>query len=133
MTAFTNKAFCYYPNRSVSTTYFMDILPAAGNEMCQIRTIHKVYPGGKSGPASVNLYPNPANSTINLVAGSDYTGLTQVTLFDLAGKRIQCFEFEKTQAVQTVSINLENVKPGVYFVETRFGTSDRLVKKILVY
>ncbi len=70
-------------------------------------------------PASVNnlsgteisVYPNPAVDNINITNISN----SDISISDISGKIV----FRKSNCNETESINLSNIKPGIYFITLR--------------
>lgn len=77
-----------------------------------------------------NVFPNPVrtNGTVNIDL-AQLDAAQQITLIDLYGKTIQ-----RTTVVDqtTVQINLENLSPGIYFVNVQTSENQVGVKKIVI-
>lgn len=64
-----------------------------------------------------SIYPNPANTEINVAMTLDNAENTVVKVLDISGKVISTMNLGTVNGQQTVSISLEGVSTGVYFVE----------------
>jgi|SRR6185312_2797738 len=61
----------------------------------------------------INLYPNPANSNVNLVYSSLSNGKNIVTLTDITGRIINTINLQGTQGCLTIPVS--NLANGMYF------------------
>ncbi|HID31754.1 MAG TPA: T9SS type A sorting domain-containing protein, partial [bacterium (Candidatus Stahlbacteria)] len=68
----------------------------------------------------IRIYPNPSHGQINLELPS---GVRQITLFDITGRRIG-----EIQPRLTASLNLS---PGVYFLRIKVKTRATFIKLVL--
>lgn len=59
----------------------------------------------------IELFPNPANSTINISGGTDYQH-TKVSIFNIQGKEQMSFIYNGN--VQSIAI--DQLKPGMYYI-----------------
>ena len=66
---------------------------------------------------NLNIYPNPANTTINI----DRSILNTVFIYDVLGNEV----FHSK--IETISIDISGFQPGVYFIKTTQGTK-RFIK-----
>lgn len=71
---------------------------------------------------SVTLFPNPSNNTMQLNINND--GFTTATyqLFDLSGRELGKY----TMNASTVTIHLENLSPGIYFLKLEAIVNNRI-------
>lgn len=65
--------------------------------------------------APTSMYPNPATHSTNLQFS--VTGMHRITLLDVAGKSLEKWQ----SADKSMSLPLENLAPGVYFVRIDTG------------
>ena len=74
--------------------------------------------------SKISIYPNPVKSILNIVLGNQET--TKIEIFDILGKRVYNKELSNSG-----SINLQNLKKGVYiikFVQQNKSVSKKLIK-----
>lgn len=64
------------------------------------------------------IFPNPANSFFNVIAGKDL--ITEVVLYSASGNRIQ--HLLNKDGLSTIKMVSSNLAPGVYIVEIRTAT-----------
>ncbi len=70
---------------------------------------------------SVNLVPNPMNSTSILSFVSEKTALYTVRISDVAGRVVSSKEVEAKQGVNSVTIERNQLSAGVYFLSLTDG------------
>ncbi len=80
---------------------------------------------------SILLYPNPAQSTINLRLLSDSTGNMKVNIVDMTGKVVMVTEMNKTQSLFDQSLNISGLAHGMYTMQVIIGTRISMVSKFL--
>ena len=78
----------------------------------------------------ISIYPNPANSEINIKLTPSDSENTMVNITDVTGKVIKTVKITNTTETQTISIELDELSNGVYFVEVITDNS-REVKKFI--
>ncbi|MBP1631047.1 MAG: hypothetical protein H6Q15_1940 [Bacteroidetes bacterium] len=72
---------------------------------------------------SLSVYPNPASNTINILGGDR---LSKISISNFVGEKI----IEINKPVNT--INIESLKPGIYFItlyDGKISTTKKLIKK----
>jgi len=84
----------------------------------------------KENGSTVNLYPNPATNSVNLLYNLTNAAKVNVRIFNLIGQELSTFEKELPAGINSLNINLENYKQGVYFVKSTI--QGKLVTKKLV-
>ena len=78
---------------------------------------------------TVQLYPNPADSIVNIVVSGKIRGIVETTLFDLSGKFIfQPEEFLKVTDSLKVDYEIHNLQDGLYFIRVRYGDNVQQLK-----
>ncbi|NHN26953.1 S8 family serine peptidase [Flavobacterium jejuense] len=77
--------------------------------------------------SNINVYPNPANTSITISLKSNLSGNTNYTLYDLRGRVI----VEKEDTTSMVRLNTENLVEGVYLLSIKNG-NDKTTKKIII-
>jgi hypothetical protein len=79
----------------------------------------------------VGIYPNPAVATANVKFEANAEGDLTVMLTDVLGRVVTTQQVSALEGMNNISINLENVAQGTYFVTLKDGNakiSQRLVK-----
>ncbi|MDX9882552.1 MAG: PKD domain-containing protein [Prolixibacteraceae bacterium] len=64
--------------------------------------------------SSVKLFPNPANTTLNIRYSGNHINEIQVEILDMNGKQIICQEFFNIDSGQQFSIHVGTLKKGMY-------------------
>jgi hypothetical protein len=76
----------------------------------------------KSGESNVNIYPNPAQSYINLYFFMTDNEKVSVTVYDLVGHQVKTIEPGMlSSGSQDVRIATDDIKPGLYIIKTTIG------------
>lgn len=95
-----------------------------GNDYYSAATVFVPNAMPKIGDANVNesfnIYPNPANESINLSMQFDHNANAEVIISDLSGNKISSFEFHDVSLIQK-QINVRNLPIGTYIVYIKFG------------
>ena len=76
--------------------------------------------------ASFNIYPNPAQSVVNIE--SSLRGEAQVSIFDMTGR---CVKEVSAADMSNVSINVENLTKGVYFISIQQDRNHNIQKLVI--
>ncbi len=65
-------------------------------------------------PSSLNIYPNPASSNVNL--SYDFTGASKATLsiLDVVGRKVYEEEITDLSGKKTMTVNVSKFTPGIY-------------------
>lgn len=64
----------------------------------------------------ISVYPNPINDVLHINGFNSLSGLTKISVLDIAGKLV----FEKDLNISTestIELNLEKLNPGIYFLK----------------
>ena len=80
---------------------------------------------------SILLYPNPAQSVVNLRVISDSTGEMKVNIFDMNGRIVMASELNKPQSFLDKPINIGQLAHGMYTMQVIIGTKKNMVSKFL--
>jgi hypothetical protein len=81
--------------------------------------------------ADVKLYPNPASSTSNLVVNAKENSTVNVSICNALGEKVAC-QYARLHAGQnSVSLPVENLKSGIYFVNISDGTGS-LTRRLII-
>jgi len=83
-----------------------------------------------SSTSALLLYPNPAQSTINLQLTSDSTGTMRINIFDMLGKLSMTQQTEKQQPYFNSPINISQLASGVYVMQVIIGNKKMTAKFI---
>ena len=86
---------------------------------------------------SINLYPNPTSSEVNIAFNLPNAGKLAFRLFDMAGREIGGYAKQTQSGLQTEVMNLDNLSQGLYMLNIIFDTADNtksfsVVKRIEV-
>ena len=76
--------------------------------------------------ANLNIYPNPAQSMINIE--SSLNGEAQVNIFDMTGRSVKEVSVEN---MSKASINVEDLNKGVYFISVQQDKSYSIQKLVI--
>lgn len=76
--------------------------------------------------ANFNIYPNPAKSSINIE--SSLKGKAQVNIFDMTGRNVKQVSVND---MSKVSINVENLNKGVYFISIQQDDNSSIQKLVV--
>lgn len=81
----------------------------------------------------INIYPNPANNILNI--DFTYDGLNfsnpVISLINAQGQVVRTQTF-KNQLLRDCTIDINHVKPGLYFLEISLSERERIVKKVVI-
>ncbi|HNQ61571.1 MAG TPA: T9SS type A sorting domain-containing protein [Bacteroidia bacterium] len=76
---------------------------------------------------NLTLYPNPASDNATLLLPGSYDEGYSISLMDPGGRLIETFEGGKSETTE-LSLNLSNIKPGVYFLLIHSGSEVQSLK-----
>ncbi|MFT5752153.1 MAG: hypothetical protein ACI86L_001666, partial [Dokdonia sp.] len=74
--------------------------------------------------ASISMYPNPTNGTLNIAAGN--TTIDKVEVYDLSGRLVKRVSFD----TNNYQFDLNDVDASVYLVQI-FSGSNTVVKRVV--
>ncbi len=80
---------------------------------------------------SILLYPNPAQSTINLRLFSDSTGEMKINIVDANGRIVESWNIDKTQNFFQKSMNISRIAHGMYTLQVVMGVNKQMISKFL--
>jgi hypothetical protein len=72
----------------------------------------------KLATSELSIYPNPAAHQLNIIVKSGIQGTAVINILDISGRTI----FTDQTSVQTatpVSLDISNLKPGIYYLQIR--------------
>jgi len=75
---------------------------------------------------NINIFPNPATSTINIEFDTSTQSKKTISLFDTNGKMVQSFETQN----KSYTMNISELPTGVYFLNVR-DEHNVIVRKML--
>ena len=73
------------------------------------------------GEASIEVFPNPTRGNASVMLRSDFTGRVDVRLYDATGRQIRRMAFDKLAEALQLDLEMRDLPPGVYRVETIEG------------
>lgn len=79
----------------------------------------------------LGTFPNPFKDNLDLQVNNDKTGAVKVVLIDQHGKPVKFLQFVKEQGVFRKSISLQDLQPGIYFLQVQmagWSKSEKVVK-----
>lgn len=78
------------------------------------------------------IYPNPANSTVNIEYDKGYAGKRQdLVIYDLLGKEIFTRKLSPNNG-KGISIPIDHIEPGVYFIGIRSDGEMIKTEKLII-
>ncbi|WP_276484841.1 PKD domain-containing protein [Paraflavitalea pollutisoli] len=77
------------------------------------------------------IFPNPAQSQVNVQASSNVQGAANLNVYDMSGKLVLKVAFQKAQSLHQQVLNITSLKPGLYQVEVLIGRKTRLKTKFV--
>ena len=111
-TALANGDYCYYITLACTDSTESD----ASTELCAFINV-----GIPTYNNSVNIYPNPVNSTLHVNA----EGFKEAAIFTMTGQRV----YHNNITDNNFQINVANLPAGVYFL--RLTGNDIVTKKFI--
>lgn len=72
---------------------------------------------------SLNVFPNPAKSTLSIEIKTIETGTGMINIYNSTGKQIQSFRFNKAGNTHKENIAIANLSNGLYYVEVILGNT----------
>jgi hypothetical protein len=76
---------------------------------------------------AVQIYPNPFDTELNLILGSEYSGTIKVEILNMGGKLIYSKNYQPDGGI--LKLNLDELVPGPYLLQISSG-EHRTVRKI---
>jgi len=81
----------------------------------------------------MRIYPNPVKSNLNIRLNSDPTSYIQFYIYDVSGKKLKTVsntDYQKSE-IQHFSVDISNLKNGVYFVKCITKNASETMKFIV--
>ena len=79
----------------------------------------------------VAIYPNPANSEVNVTFENDMNSSTTIEMMDLTGRLVKTWNVEKPVQGQTTTLDVNEMGAGTYFITIKNDTR-KLVQKLIL-
>jgi PKD repeat protein len=80
-----------------------------------------------SAQSYVIAYPNPNNGLFNIITQSNYTGIVNMDIYDVSGKKVYNSEIEKIHLKQVIPVNLKILSKGMYRIVFKEGNDIKQV------
>jgi predicted esterase len=80
---------------------------------------------------SIELYPNPVKTFLNIDLSNDMTGNVFINVYNTAGIPVKTMKAEKNSLQFTQKVNLHDVPQGTYVVEIVFNNGARLTSQVV--
>lgn len=80
---------------------------------------------------AIAIYPNPANASVNVKFESALSAGAQISITDIAGRVILANNVQNVNQGQIVSLNIENINAGTYFITVRSENKNTVQKLII--
>ncbi|MES2138715.1 MAG: S8/S53 family peptidase [Bacteroidota bacterium] len=83
-----------------------------------------------------NVYPNPANKTLNIVYNNSQYGDNHISigLVNVLGQEVKSINMDKnTSGIQHITMDLNSIEKGIYFVSINGNNKKSNVVKVVVY
>ena len=80
---------------------------------------------------SVNIYPNPANSMVNLEFNANQAGQTQIRFIDQMGRIAQTYYQTTTAGTNQMNLDIQSIPAGVYFVQM-ISNEQTITKRLVI-
>lgn len=79
----------------------------------------------------VSIYPNPASTILNILFNSPSDETIMLRIMDINGKTFRTLDFTTVEGMNKYTINLDDFRNGLYFIEMIDGTN-RIFKKVII-
>jgi len=114
LTVWDNKNASSYKEMQLVVTAINNqaAITSSSNEEVMVNQVDTKLTDGK-----ISIYPNPATSVININATSAETGNVQLKIYDLSGRLIKKENFNKAFNQVQRTVNINDLKNGIYYVE----------------
>ena len=80
---------------------------------------------------SMAIYPNPTQGPLNIRCVSDTTGMVRATIYNIHGRQVRVFNFNKQQSVVIEPLNVGDIPKGLYYLELIIDNKKRMVTKFV--
>jgi hypothetical protein len=113
------------------TVNALSILQDAVTQTTDSSTTEKVITDPATATNKMQLYPNPAQGTINLQLTSVTTGTLVIHIFTVAGQPVLTKQSEKTGTYYQTSLNISSLPGGTYMMQVLIGGKQQLTSKFI--
>ena len=79
----------------------------------------------------ISVYPNPASTTLNILFNSPADETITLRFMDMSGKTIKTYDYKAVEGMNQYTINLDDFRNGLYFIELNDGTN-RIFRKVII-
>ena len=88
----------------------------------------------EKGNYALSVFPNPANSYLNITLNNEYITYIDVQLIDIMGRVIHQEKFNNVLPLQTINLNIEklNLSGGIYLLTVEDDTSKKGIARVSV-
>ena len=80
---------------------------------------------------SIDIYPNPIESTVNIGFNVLNDDVIQIRLIDWMGKEYTIQYFDVEEGKHIIQLNTDHLASGVYIIEVSGTTIDRVSNKLI--
>lgn len=112
-------AFKYTSTSADAATWELDDIFITGNEVVGIDDIQSI-------EAEVNIFPNPATDKVFI--SSDENVMLTVNIYTLSGQKVM----DETNIIGEGSIDLGNIKSGIYLMRCTDEAGNTAIKKLII-
>jgi hypothetical protein len=125
---------------AVKAYTYTDTKAAKGNVYYRLRQVDKdgqfkfsklVLISNINKGVAVQMYPNPVQDNLTLVANKDVKGKGKISIYDLTGRAIRQQTIEKNDKLLNEMVDMNNLTPGLYIVEIKIGGTYKLTERIM--
>ena len=86
----------------------------------------------KNSENAISIFPNPTNENLTISFNQNYNELFTIELTDVTGRHIRTLAHdEPISKQQTITLNLENIDAGIYFLKFTGSKNTSITKKII--
>lgn len=78
------------------------------------------------------VYPNPTNAAFRFDVSAEKSGIHSVSLYDLNGRQILVREYRLNQGQNHLTLQVQDIPSGQYFLQTEFNGERKIQKVSLV-
>lgn len=134
----TSNANGLASNPNMSKTMALRYIDSMQNYLAPRMVVALGLPGEEGFPVGINdqiitkadmsIYPNPANSAINVAVRSPYYELQSISLYDVTGRLVRT---ETVSGTNNYTIERKNIDAGVYFLNVAFSNGEQANTKVI--
>lgn len=100
------------------------------NESFEYSGIVSIYPKAEVAQASLNVYPNPFVSEVNISVTAEENGTADIRIFDLTGKEVRTAKGETVKGNNLITIDTDMLQSGIYFLSVEVNGT-RYMQKLI--